>query len=80
MSRWHHCETTHCRAGWVVHLAGKQAYALEKRTSTPFAAMLVYDESSEIKLSPNRFYDEHKEAMADIERCAELETASRGQS
>ena len=28
MSAWHTCDTTHCRAGWVVHLAGEAGKAL----------------------------------------------------
>lgn len=31
MSTWHTCETTHCRAGWVVHLAGEAGKALEDK-------------------------------------------------
>ena len=29
MSSWHTCETTHCRAGWVVALAGDVQPALQ---------------------------------------------------
>src|SRR5689334_12019206 len=32
MKAWHSCDTTHCRAGWVIHLAGKAGYELEQRT------------------------------------------------
>lgn len=39
MDQWHSCETTHCRDGWVIHLAGAKGYELEKRTSPVFAAM-----------------------------------------
>lgn len=73
MSTWHTCDTTHCRAGWVVTLAGKKGKELEAKTSTLFAAMQIYKESSDIKVSPVRFFDYNKEAMADIERCAEEE-------
>jgi hypothetical protein len=31
MDSWHRCETTHSIAGWAIHLAGEQGYALEKR-------------------------------------------------
>lgn len=48
MDRWHDgddgwfryeekpplCGTTHCRAGWAIHLCGKEGYALEKKIST----------------------------------------------
>jgi len=41
MDSWHTCNTTHCRAGWIVHLAGKEGYELEKETNTSFAAMVL---------------------------------------
>ena len=73
MSNWHTCDTTHCRAGWVVFLAGKEGVELEIKTSTEFAAMQIYKASSEIKVSPVRFYESNEAAMADIKRCAEEE-------
>lgn len=74
MAYWHSCETTHCRAGWVVHLAGKEGYSLEKKTSTLFAAMQIYHKSNPgIPVSPTRFYGTNEEAMEDIKRCAEEE-------
>jgi hypothetical protein len=73
MDTWHSCETTHCRAGWIVHLAGEAGKALEKKTSTLFAAMQIYRKSSDIQVSPPRFYEPNEVAMADIKRCAELE-------
>ena len=42
MARWHTCETTHCRAGWAVHLAGEAGYALEKRLGPSAAGALIY--------------------------------------
>jgi len=73
MDSWHTCETTHCRAGWVVTLAGAEGKALEKETNTEFAAMMIYKESSPIRVSPVRFYESNETAMSDITRCAELE-------
>ena len=73
MSTWHTCETTHCRAGWVVTLAGEEGKKLEANTSTLFAAMLIYKESSPIRVSPTRFFETNEVAMADMKRCAELE-------
>jgi hypothetical protein len=73
MSSWHSCDTTHCRAGWAVHIAGKEGYELESQTSTQFAAMQIFKASSDVKVSPVRFFESDKEAMADIVRCAELE-------
>jgi hypothetical protein len=73
MSSWHTCDTTHCRAGWVVTLAGIAGKELEEKTSTAFAAMQIYKESSSIKVSPPRFHESDETAMADIIRCAEEE-------
>ena len=57
----------------MVTLAGEMGKALEDATSTPFAAMLIYNASSSIKVSPAAFYKNNEEAMADIRRCADLE-------
>ncbi|MBA4166529.1 MAG: hypothetical protein H0X41_03120 [Chitinophagaceae bacterium] len=73
MRDWHTCDTTHCRAGWVVHLAGEKGYALEKQTWTLFAAQQIYKASSPIHVAPPRFYEDNKEAMEDIESCAAKE-------
>jgi len=73
MSEWHTCETTHCRAGWAVHLAGEKGKALEKKTSTCFAAMQIYKASSKIRVSPAKFFLSNEESMKDMERCAGLE-------
>ena len=76
MSDWHTCNTTHCRAGWVVHLAGEAGYELEKQTSTLFAAMQIYHASSpDIQVSPPRFYESNGVALDDMKRCAALEQA-----
>jgi len=74
MDTWHTCDTTHCRAGWVVFLAGEEGRKLERKTSTAFAAMQIYHKSSPIRVSPVRFYEDNKKAMADIKRCAEEES------
>jgi lysine/ornithine N-monooxygenase len=72
MATWHSCETTHCRAGWVVTLAGKEGKELEKKTTTLFAAMQIY-KASGYEISPVRFYDDNKKAMEDMKRLAEEE-------
>lgn len=75
MSTWHTCDTTHCRAGWVVHLAGEAGYALEAHTSTEFAALQIYHKSCpDVPVSPVRFYEDNNLAMEDIAHCAELES------
>ncbi len=73
MGKWHTCDTTHCRAGWVVTLAGEKGKELEAKTSTLFAAMMIYKASSPIKVSPPRFFEKNDVAMADMKKCAELE-------
>lgn len=76
MDDWHTCDTTHCRAGWVVHLAGEKGYALEKATSCEFAAMQIYKASSDIKISCAEYYRSNEEAMNNIKECAALEAAA----
>lgn len=76
MGGWHTCETTHCRAGWAVHLAGPAGKALEQFHDTELAAMLIYRESGS-PINPARFYDSNEAAMADIKACAARETASQ---
>jgi predicted metal-dependent hydrolase len=71
MCEWHTCETTHCRAGWAVTLAGDAGKRLEERTSTLFAAMQIY-KASGYEISPVRFYDSNDAAMADMKRLAEV--------
>jgi len=77
MSDWHSCNTTHCRSGWAIHLAGDAGYALEKATSSLFAGMQIYHASSEIAVSPVRFFEDNNTAMADMKRCAEEEIKSQ---
>jgi hypothetical protein len=73
MKTWHTCDTTHCRGGWIVTLAGEKGKALEAASSTLFAAMQICKASSPIKVSPVRFFETNEVAMADIKRCAEQE-------
>jgi hypothetical protein len=73
MSDWHTCNTTHCRAGWVVRLAGDAGRELEKETSTLFAAMQIYKASGH-PISPVRFYGSNEDALADMKRLAEQAT------
>jgi hypothetical protein len=75
MGDWHTCENTHCRAGWVVHLAGEAGYALEKFFDPVVAAMKIYDASAPNlpKISPVHFFDSNEDALADMKRAAEAE-------
>ena len=74
MGDWH-CGTSHCRAGWVVELAGEPGKDLERRIGTPAAASLIYLASDpNIDRMPN-FYCGNDEALADMKRMAEAEAA-----
>jgi hypothetical protein len=73
MATWHTCQTTHCRAGWVVTLAGPAGKALEDFHNTELAAMLIYRESGYL-INPARFYDSNAAAMEDMRRLAGSET------
>ena len=79
MNSWHgedgFCGTTHCRAGWVVHLAGEGGRVLEGCYGTPAAAALIYQASDpKLERIPN-FYAENTEALDDMKRLADLEAA-----
>ncbi len=71
MGKWHSCNTTHCRAGWVIHLAGEAGYALERFHDTALAAQLIYKASDPANpVSPVRFFETNEKALADIKRLA----------
>ena len=73
MRMWHSCETTHCQAGWVTTLAGKEGTTLENRMGTEAAATLIYLASDpEIGKMPN-FYADSATALADMKRRVEAE-------
>ena len=73
MDSWHTCETTHCRAGWVVTLAGAQGKGLESKFGTLLAAMKIYDASdADYKINPCRFFDDNQAALEDMRKLAEV--------
>jgi len=75
MRNWHTCETTHCRAGWVVALAGEDGRALEFAMGTPAAAAIIYIASDpKLERVPD-FYCSNEAALADMKRLAEQEAA-----
>ena len=77
MGDWHTCDTTHCRAGWVVTLAGEEGKALEEKIGTPAAATLIYLKSDpKIERVPD-FYCGNDDALADMKRLAEQEAAAQ---
>jgi hypothetical protein len=75
MGDWHKCGTTHCRAGWVVHLAGEAGYALERFHNTALAAQMIYDASG-APIHPGKFYETNAQALADMKRLAEVEAGT----
>jgi len=73
MGNWHSCETTHCRAGWVTHLAGPAGAAMEWALSTASAAAMIYLASDrDLEKIPD-FYTSNEKALEDMKRLAELE-------
>ena len=72
MGDWHTCNTTHCRAGWVVHLCGEDGYELERYYGIVLAAQLIYRESG-YQINPCRFFDNNEDAMTDMKNLAGVE-------
>ena len=68
MDAWHTCETTHCRAGWAITLAGAAGAALESRVGPAAAGALIYAVSRS-KPVPD-FYAPNADALADLRACA----------
>jgi hypothetical protein len=57
MVEWHTCETTHCIAGWAVHLAGVEGKALEEKFGTANAGMILLGSEA-----ASNFYDTQEQA------------------
>jgi hypothetical protein len=69
MHNWHTCETTHCRAGWAITLAGEAGRELEKRYGVAAAGAIIYGLSRPYLPVPD-FYADNDAAMADIRASA----------
>ena len=70
MDEWHACDTTHCRAGWVVTLAGEAGKELELLLGTSTAAAVIYMASDpELEQIPD-WYTHDDAALADMARLA----------
>ena len=67
MGSWHTCKTTHCRAGWAIHLAGEAGYALEKKYNAEQAGRMIYLASTG---RVPHFYATNASALEDIRECA----------
>jgi hypothetical protein len=70
MSAWHTCETTHCRAGWAITLAGKRGKKLEENFGPQVAGTLIYLAST--GRVPD-FFASDADAMCSIRRAATKE-------
>lgn len=74
MSTWHACETTHCRAGWAIHLAGPAGRVLERCVGSSLAGAIIHLVSCpQLECKVPDFYASNDDAMADIKRLAEME-------
>lgn len=69
MSDWHQCDTTHCRAGWAITLAGLEGAKLEKRLGPSTAGALIYHVST--GYIPD-FHADNEEALEDMKIRAAL--------
>ena len=78
MGNWHTCETTHCRAGWAVHLAGPVGYFLEAQVGSAAAGALITHASCPWMERVPDFYASNEDALADIRACAEREKQLSG--
>ena len=79
MGVWHRngfCGTTHCRAGWVTHLAGGAGRVMDGIMGTAAAAALIYAKSDPQMERVPDFYASNEDALADMERLADAEAAT----
>ena len=77
MDFWHTCETTHCRAGWAINLAGAEGKALEAAVGSCAAGALIYAASRPNMLVPD-FFASNDDALASLrsDAAANSEAAS----
>ena len=73
----HWCGTTHCRAGWAIHIAGDLGKALQDKVGVQMAGTLIYHKS---RGSVPWFFAPNDDALADIRKCAAEQTAEKPQS
>jgi hypothetical protein len=74
MSQWHStsCETTHCRAGWAITLAGEAGKKLEEEHGPARAGGMIYRASTG---RVPHFYATNDDALKDIQECAARQKA-----
>ena len=75
MKAWHTCQTTHCRAGWAITLAGEAGAKLEAEMGPAAAGALIYAASRPDQPVPD-FYATDADAMADLRACAAAQGAA----
>jgi uncharacterized protein YjbI with pentapeptide repeats len=74
MGQWHTCETTHCRAGWAITLAGEAGHKLEEEHGPCRAGRMIYLASTG---RVPHFFATNEAALEDIRaRAAEQEEDS----
>jgi len=81
MSGWHGgqcdetnwCNTTHCRAGFAICLAGKAGFVLEKKYGSETAGRMIYA-VSRLNLPLPDFFADDEAALEDIRMCASAES------
>ncbi|MEL6238824.1 MAG: pentapeptide repeat-containing protein [Pseudomonadota bacterium] len=72
MDYWHkECGTAHCRAGWVVTIAGEAGKEIEDIIGTAGAAALIYQASDPSMDRIPDFLASNEEALSDMKRLAE---------
>jgi hypothetical protein len=69
MGRWHSCETTHCRAGWAITLAGEVGKKLEEEHGPRRAGAMIYRASTG---RVPHFFASNEAALKDIQECAAM--------
>jgi hypothetical protein len=79
MDTWHICDTTHCRAGWAIHLAGPSGKVLEDVYGPSVAGALIYAASSPGNIIPD-FHCSNDAAIADLKARAEKEIKLAGEA
>ena len=70
MDQWHTCETTHCRAGWAITLAGEAGADLEAKHGSHRAGMMIYRASTG---RVPHFFANDSRALEDIREQAALQ-------
>lgn len=71
MGKWHSCNTTHCRSGWICHIAENNEF--EEIYGTCAAAALIYMASDKNLDKIPYFFASNEDAWNDIKMMAGVE-------